>query len=67
MIETEDLYARLNEMAEEERINLLDPICEAVRGKVEINDGMEILANRIFALAVLDLYGRWQQEIFDRN
>lgn len=54
-------------MAEEDRINILDPICQAIRGKVFIEDGIEVLANRIFALIVLDLYQEWQKELYERG
>jgi DNA replication initiation complex subunit (GINS family) len=69
MIETKELYTKLETMTEEERISILDPICEAVTGKVTVyeNSSMEILANRIFALAVLDLYRQWQQESYERK
>ena len=67
MIENKELYQRLDAMTEQERIEILDPICNAVKGKVEIQEGMEVIANRIFALAVLDLYKEWQQEIWDRE
>lgn len=62
-----DLYKRLGEMTEEERTELLDPICEAVRGKVKLFEGAEVLANRLFALAVLDLYRDYQQQAWDRD
>ena len=67
MIENKELYQRLDAMTEQERIEILDPICNAVKGKVEIQEGMEVIANRIFALTVLDLYKEWQQEIWDRE
>ena len=54
-------------MTEQERIEILDPICNAVKGKVKVQEGVEVIANRIFALAVLDLYKEWQQEIWDRE
>jgi hypothetical protein len=62
-----ELYERLNGMTEQERIEILDPICEVVRGKVKMPNGGEALANRIFALAVLDLYRAWQEEIWNRD
>jgi len=67
MIENKELYNRLEKMTEQERIDILDPICNAVRGRVEIDQGMEVIANRIFALAVLDLYKEWQTEIYNRE
>ena len=67
MIENKELYQRLEAMTEQERIEILDPICNAVKGKVEVEEGTEVIANRIFALAVLDLYKEWQQEIWDRE
>lgn len=67
MIETQEHYDRLYKMAEEDRINILDPICQAIRGKVFIEDGIEVLANRIFALIVLDLYQEWQKELYERG
>lgn len=67
MIETEELCAKLDQMSVEECIEKLDPICESVIGKVELSDGVEVLANRIFALAVLDLYEKWQKEIYKRE
>ena len=63
MIETDELYDKLSRMSDEEAEAILDPICEAVRGKVDL-DGVEVLANRIFALAVLDLYKKWQEELY---
>jgi hypothetical protein len=65
-IENEHLYEKLDNMSEEDRQSILDPICEAVRGKVSLG-GIEVLSNRIFALAVLDLYEKWQKEIYDRD
>ena len=67
MIETGALYEKLYTMTEQERVDILDPICDSVIGKVEIHGGMEVLANRIFALAVLELYERWQLEIYERK
>ena len=67
MIETEELYEKLDVMSIEECIEKLDPICESVIGKVKLPDGVEVLANRIFALAVLDLYEKWQREIYGRE
>lgn len=61
------LYERLTEMTEAERIEVLDPICEAVRGKVKLFEGAEVMANRLFALAVLDLYRDYQQQAWDRE
>lgn len=66
-IETEALYEQLNAMAEEERIEMLDPICQAVRGKAKMPFGGEALANRIFALAVIDLYKAWQEEVWNQE
>lgn len=65
MIENKEMYARLEAMSEEEMFEILDPICYAVQGKVTIHGGVEVLANRIFALAVLDLYEKWQKEIYE--
>ena len=67
MIENKELYQHLEAMTEQERIEILDPICNAVKGKVKVQEGVEVIANRIFALAVLDLYKEWQQEIWDRE
>lgn len=69
MIETEQLYAKLDAMTDQERIDILDPICESVRGKAHVQGmpGIEVLSNRIFALAVLDLYEKWQTEVYDRD
>ena len=67
MIETDKLYDRLDAMTEEQRIETLDPIIDAVRGKAEVYPGYEVLGNRIFALAVLDLYKEWQTEICNRK
>lgn len=69
MIETEELYAKLDTMTEQEMVEILDPICEAVRGKASVygTGGIEVLANRVFALAVLDLYEKWQKEIYERE
>jgi hypothetical protein len=69
MIETKELYEKLEKMTEQERIDILDPICLAVEGKATVYEGrgIEVLANRIFALAVLDLYKKWQQEVYFRE
>ncbi len=67
MIETDELYEKLDAMTDQERIDILDPICESVTGKVKIHGGIEVLANRIFALAVLELYQKWQKEIYERE
>ena len=67
MIETAELYDRLDAMTEEQRIEILDPIIDAVEGKVQVHPGCEAIANRIFALAVLDLYKEWQLEIWSRE
>lgn len=67
MIEKEKYYNVLESMTEEERISILDPICESVTGKAQIFGDVEVRANRIFALAVLDLYKSWQTEIWERN
>jgi len=67
MIETEELYNKLDAMTDQECIDVLDPICYSVAGKVKMSDGVEVLANRIFALAVLELYEKWQKEIYERN
>lgn len=66
-IDTLELWARLEAMSEEERIERLDPICVAFRGKAQVysGSGIEVMANRIFALAALDLYQTWQREIFE--
>jgi hypothetical protein len=66
-INSPELYVRLARMTEQERIDLLDPICQAVEGKVKGYGEGEAVANRIFALAVLDLYGAWQEEVFNRE
>lgn len=65
MIESKYLYDRLEAMSEEEMNEILDPICYAVQGKVTIHGGVEVLANRVFALAVLYLYEKWQKEIYE--
>lgn len=67
MIESDELYDRLKAMSEEDRIKILDPIIDSVRGKVQVHDGWEVIGNRIFALAVLDLYKEWQLEIWSRE
>jgi hypothetical protein len=69
MIETEYLYTKLDAMTEQERVDILDPICEAVSGKASVYgiSGIEVMANRVFALAVLDLYEKWQKEIYERE
>lgn len=67
MIEHEDLYKKLENMSKEDMENILDPIVLSVQGKVKIHNGIEVLANRIFALAVLELYEKWQEEIYNRN
>mgnify|MGYP000224053551 CR=1 FL=1 len=67
MIESDELYDRLEALTEEERIEILDPIINAVRGKEQVQLGCEVIANRIFALAVLDLYKEWQLEIWNRE
>lgn len=70
MIETPELYQRFEAMSEEERIAKLDPICEVFCGKATVyggDCGVEVRANRIFALAALELYQAWQQEIFEER
>ena len=67
MIESDELYEKLDAMTDQECIDILDPICEAVSGHVKIHGGIEVLANRIFALAVLQLYEQWQLENYERN
>jgi len=69
MIGTPELYERLQAMSEQERIEKLDPICKAFQGRATVYEGsgIEVLANRIFALAALDLYRAWQQESFERE
>jgi len=69
MIESEELHTRLDDMTEQERIDILDPICLTVQGKIKAfgEDGPEVIANRILALAVLDLYQEWQIEIYNRE
>ena len=67
MIENDDLYNRLEEMSEEDMVNNLDPICYALRGKVKLDSGIEVLSNRILSLAVLDLYKQWQEEQYNRD
>lgn len=57
---------RLKSMTEQERIDILDPICYAVHGKINL-DGMEIMANRLFAIAVLDFYKEWQKQMYEEN
>ena len=54
-------------MTEDQRIEVLDPIAESVKGKVQVQPECEVVANRIFALAVLDLYRDWQTEIWSRE
>jgi len=63
------LYERLSDMTEDEREKVLDPICAAVDGKVKFgdHDGCWVSPNRIFALAVLDLYREWQEEVSSRD
>lgn len=63
----ERLYDQLSAMTEEDRVRILDPICQVVQGKITMPWGGEALANRIFALAVLDMYREWQTEIFSRE
>jgi len=67
LIETDELCDRLDAMTEEQRIEILDPIIDSVRGKVQVQPGCEVIGNRIFALAVLDLYKEWQTEIWSRE
>ena len=67
MIESERLYTKLNLMTSQEREEILDPICEVVRGKIKLENGLEVLANRIFALAVLELYEQWQIESYNKD
>ena len=69
MIEAEQLYEKLDTMTEQEMVDILDPICEAVRGKASVygTGSIEVLANRVFALAVLNLYEQWQIEIYNRD
>jgi hypothetical protein len=70
VIESQELYDRLAAMSEEERVKLLDPICETFSGLVDPRfwvDRGQVLPNRIFALAALKLYEDWQREIFERD
>ena len=67
MIEKDEYYDILETMTEEERISILDPICDSVDGKAKVFGGVEVKANRIFALAVLNLYKEWQTEIWNRD
>lgn len=68
MIDPPINYRRLEEdYTEEERVEILDPICEAVAGKAKLDNGIEILANRTFAIVVLDLYKEWQKERYERE
>jgi hypothetical protein len=68
-IEKQEYYEILEKMTDQERENILDPICKAVQGKATLYPDIEIevLANRIFALAVLDLYSKWQLEVYERD
>ncbi len=61
----EEVYSRLIKIPQTEKEKLLDPICEAVWGKVEFHPGIEVKANRVFALMVLDLYEKWQREVYE--
>lgn len=64
-----DLWEKLKDMTEEERIATLDPICETVQKATEpmVKDlRVRALPNRIFALAVLELYEKWNREILER-
>ena len=67
MIDTDERYERVVQMSEKDRVEILDPICNSVVGKAKLEFGVEVLANRVFALAVLDLYKEWQQEVWDRD
>ncbi len=67
MIESNRLYEKLDTMTDQECIDILDPICKSVHGTVKIHGGIEVLANRIFALAVLELYEQWQTELYERD
>lgn len=61
-----ELYA----MTDEDRVAILDPICESVRGKRQVygsGSGIEVMANREFALMVLDLYEHWQRRVYERD
>lgn len=50
-----EYYECLDKLSEQEKFEL-DIICYAVRNKRNVFDGLEVRANRIFALMVLDLY-----------
>ena len=64
----EDLSGELTAMPDKDRETILDPICAAVQGKRQIyGSGVEVMANRIFALMVLDLYEQWQREVYERE
>lgn len=67
-IETDDLYRKLDAMTEDECIAMLDPICAVVKGVTEPlpGQGGRVLPNRIFALAVLELYEQWNAEVMSR-
>lgn len=68
-VEAESHWDRLVARTEEDRIALLDPICKAVNEVTDHepwNTSTRIVPNRIFALAVLDLYERWNLEMLTR-
>lgn len=57
-------------MTEEERVQLLDPVCETFSGLIHPQfwgDRGIALPNRVFALAAIKLYEDWQREIFERD
>lgn len=66
-LDTPEIYQRVLDMSEHDRQQILDPICSAVVGKADLGNGIEVMANRAFALLVLDLYQQWQLEVYTRE
>ena len=70
LYDDEEILNELYVMPNEDRIAILDPICEVVRGKRQVygsGSGIEVMANREFALMVLDLYEHWQRKVYERE
>ncbi len=70
LYDDEEILNELHVMSDDDRQTILDPICESVRGKRKVygsGSGIEVLANREFALIVLDLYEHWQRKVYERE
>jgi hypothetical protein len=66
-IETKALHERLRALGPEER-KRLDIVANALSAAADYDPDMgRVLANRLIALACLELYSAWQKEIRERE